>query len=337
MNYRTLGRTGLKVSEIGFGGGVTGTKIWGSDFNDADSLNTLKRAYDLGINFFDTSDSYGNGHSEELFGEALKSVRNKVIIATKFGVNFYPLLEKMKDGRQPGLGPGDMQEDFSPGYTRFAIEQSLKRLKTDYIDLIQFHSPKNMIAEYLDAMEVLLRLKEEGKVRYIGVSVRGKDLGINQALECLSMDNIDTVQFGYSMIDLHPEEKVLPDAKAANKGVLARAVLHYGLLSDKYKNDTQFADDDHRRMRFTKDREMWNKMIDYVTSLRFLVGEGKAETMIEAAVRYPLSNPVVSTVLVGCKRPSQIEDHVRASSKGPLDIEEIEQVKKLWKDFLSNL
>src|SRR5213076_1251300 len=194
VRRRVLGRTGLAVSPVGFGAWAIGGNRFGNSYgptDDAESLRAVRRAYDLGCNFFDTADVYGHGHSEQLLGEALAGIRQRVLVATKVGGNFYnrgvnPLLlgriaEAVgRPGRRLAAGlplPVTHDADFSPEYVRFAVEQSLRRLATDYIDLLQLHNPALSLIADPDTYLVLEDLKREGKIRFYGVSVHPPEEG----------------------------------------------------------------------------------------------------------------------------------------------------------------
>ncbi|MGH7675493.1 MAG: aldo/keto reductase, partial [Gemmatimonadales bacterium] len=212
MSQRVLGRTGLAVSAIGFGGWAIGSNGFGNSYgstDDAESKRAVRHAYDLGCNFFDTSDVYGHGHSESLLGEALHDVRPHVILATKVGGNFYnrdvhPLLRD-RVAQAAGVPFGTLPADtvlpvthdanFTSPYVRFAVQQSLRRLRTDYIDLVQLHNPPLALISQLSTYEVLEDLKREGLIRFYGVSVHPPEEGIAAVEATLP----DTVQIVYNL------------------------------------------------------------------------------------------------------------------------------------------
>src|SRR3989338_3843598 len=225
MNYRQLGATGLKVSEIGFGGwgigGVANGAVAYGPTDDRESVDALQRAFDLGINFYDTSDVYGYGHSEALIGAVFKRVRTKVTIASKVGF-------LRADGPQ----------DFSSRHIRTAIEQSLRRLQTDYIDLYQLHSPPIMLLESdVGIMHTLESLRKEGKIRALGISVRSPDDG----LIAIRKFGFKCVQVNFSLLDQRAVENELMElCKARNVGLICRTPLCFGFLSGKYSAESVF-------------------------------------------------------------------------------------------------
>jgi len=311
MKYRRLGRTELMVSEVGFGAWAIGGHGWGPT-DDSESLAALRRAFELGVNFIDTADVYGAGHSEQVIGEAIKGKREKFIVATKFGNDFYGRLE----------GKYDLRADFSAGYTLSAVEKSLSRLKTDYIDLIQLHATRVPGAEQVEAFDALEKMKEQGKVRFIGVSVKS----VQDALDCINGGRADTVQLVYNMLQQDMAKEALPLAQEKDVGVIAREPLRSGLLAAKWNADWEFHPHDFRRYRFRGER--FEKALGIVEELKFLLGTG-SNTMAQAAIRFVLSHPAVSVVIPGGRRPSQVEDNVSASDAGPLSEDELRRISRI--------
>src|SRR3989441_1009201 len=200
VNRRTLGRTGLSVSEIGFGAWAIGGNAFGNSYgptDDAESTRAIRRAFELGCNFFDTADVYGHGHSESLLGPALHDVRDQVFIATKVGGNFYD---------------GDVHMDFTPAYLRFAVERSLERLRSDHIDLLQLHNPPLNLIAAMATYEPLEEMKGEGLIRFYGVSVHPPEEGVAAVQATMP----DTVQIVYNLARREAEDTFLLTAHAAN-------------------------------------------------------------------------------------------------------------------------
>jgi len=215
VNRRTLGRTGLSISEIGFGCWAIGGNAFGNSYgstDDAESQRAIRRAFELGCNFFDTADVYGHGHSEALLGAALRDVRDQVIIATKVGGNFYDR---------------DMRTDFTPGYLRFAVERSLERLRTNRIDLLQLHNPPINLISALETYEPLEAMKREGLIRFYGVSVHPPEEGVAAVNAAMP----DAVQIVYSLARREAEDTFLPTAQAAHVGVMLKFVLDRGEIA----------------------------------------------------------------------------------------------------------
>src|SRR4029077_10109880 len=251
VKRRVLGRTGLAVSAIGFGAWAVGGNRFGNSCgatDDAESARAVRRAHELGCSLFDTADVYGHGHSEEVLGAALGGIRSDVIIATKVGGNFYnravnpllipritealgrPLAEVAPDAALPVTHDAC----FSPTYVRFAVEQSLRRLRTDYIDLLQLHNPTLGLIADPETYRVLDELKAEGKIRFYGVSVHPPEEG----LAAIEGTRPDPVQIVYNIVRRAAETRVFPSARTANVGVIPREPLANGFLAGKYRQES---------------------------------------------------------------------------------------------------
>lgn len=321
MNSRLLGRTGLRVGAIGFGAWAVGGNHYGNSYgptDDAESKRAIRRAYELGCNFFDTADVYGHGRSEELLGEALADVRRHVVIATKVGGNFYnrdvhPLLRD-RVGQAVGTSPDRLPPDaplpvihdsnFSAPYVRFAVERCLGRLRTDYIDLLQLHNPPVSLISKMETYQVLEDLKREGKIRYYGVSVHPPEEG----LAAIQATMPDTVQIVYNLARREPEEAFLPAARAANVGVIAREPLANGFLAGRYTAESVWETGDIRG-------RMPRPYISQMTALGQRVhelAERSALTAAQLALRFVLDNEAVSVVIVGMKTVQQVEENLSA-------------------------
>jgi aryl-alcohol dehydrogenase-like predicted oxidoreductase len=315
MRYRILGKTGLRVSEIGFGSwGISGMD-WGAT-DDEVSIRAIQHAVDLGVNFIDTADVYGNGHSEELVARALKGRREEVIVATKAGNDFYQRARKSGDYAVP---------NFDPDYLVFAVEQSLRRLETDCLDILQLHGPTLEDIRRGDCIAVLDQLKIEGKIRFGGVSYRSfKD---DEGLAAVETGKIDVLQVRYNLLEQEPAKEVLPLAKRYNVGVIARIPLLFGVLTGKFTRETRFAADDHRARHLQG--ELLARYIDQFEKIAFLK-EGKEDSWAQIALRFILSNDAVSTVIPGGKTPQQVEDNCAASDLGPLPKSELKRIRSLY-------
>jgi len=312
MQYRTLGRTGLRASEVGFGAMTIGGEIFGAT-DDQESLRTLHRAIDLGLNFIDTADAYGRGHSEELLAEVLKTRRSEVILATKGGNQFYT---------RQGL------RNFDPDYITSALEQSLKRLQIETIDLYQLHNPSPEVMQSGEIFERLERFKHEGKIRFYGVSVQTTEDGI----VAIETGKPDTLQVVYNILHQDPEEKLFPLAQKENIGILARVPLERGVLSGRFNSTAEFAQNDWRRGTFSA--EELARVNTAVEKLQFLI-KGDVPNLAQAALRFVLSHPAVSTVIPGIRTVKQVEDNTAVSGK-PLPAEDMTKLHELYRsDFRS--
>jgi aryl-alcohol dehydrogenase-like predicted oxidoreductase len=300
MKTRPLGQTGLQVSEIGFGGWAIGGPSqvggvpvgWGKTSDD-DSLAAIRRARDLGVNFFDTADVYGNGRSESLLGIVLSRKREQAIIATKVGVI-----------RSPN---GDYRKDFSKRHIFIAIDGSLKRLRTDYIDLYQAHNPSLADLRNEELQEAMEMLQSWGKIRYWGVSTSTPA----DALEVISRKWGYTLQVLFNALNQAPATEIFPKAKESGYGVIARVPLASGLLTGKFKADTVFPPDDVRQNFLTPRR--LEEALARVDEIRSIVG-GSARTLTDAALRFVLAHDAVSTTIPGARNEHQVELNVAASA-----------------------
>src|SRR3989338_1763523 len=230
MKFREFGSTGIKVSEVGMGCWAIGGNQFGNSYgstDDTESLKAIKRAVELGCNFFDTADVYGHGHSEELLGLALNKIREKVIIATKVGGAYFYNNEKW----------GHI--NFSPEYIEFALEQSLHRLKTSYIDIYQLHNPSLKMIKEGEVFKPLRKLQKDGKIKFVGVSVHTLDEGV------AALEHADVIQCVFNMIDPKNYE-LLESAKRMGIGIIVREPLANGFLSGKYTKESKFEHGDIR-------------------------------------------------------------------------------------------
>ncbi len=310
MQYRTLGRTGLRISEVGFGAMTIGGEVFGAT-DDQESLRALHRAIDLGINFIDTADAYGRGHSEELLAQVLKTRRNEVVLATKGGNQF--------TARQ-GL------RNFDPDYITSALEQSLKRLQIETIDLYQLHNPSPEVMRRGDIFDRLDRFKREGKIRFYGVSLEKTADGI----VAIETGKPDTLQVVYNILHQDPEEQLFPLAQQEHIGIIARVPLERGVLSGRFKSTAEFAQRDWRRGVFPD--ETLTQANAAVEQLQFLV-KGEVPNLAQAALRFVLCHPAVSTMIPGIRTVKQAEDNAAASGK-PLPAADVKRLQELYRsDF----
>ena len=306
MKYRKLGRTHLLVSEIGVGSwGISGRGYGPTD--DTESIRTLHKALDLGVNFIDTADSYGDGHSEELIGKVLKERGDKeTIIATKFGWDFY--------------GRGGIKSNLKRDYIFFAVEGSLKRLGRDWIDLYQVHNSRpDAIKEY-DVYETLEKLKKQGKIRFYGVSA----FYLNDGIEAIKTGNPDTIQVVYNILDQEAGNELFPQALNYNIGIIAREPLASGIISGKYDENSKFPKSDHRR---GWSKSFLEERARKVSKLKFLEKEGRSLT--QAAIRFTLYNEAVSVVIPGAKTERQVEENVKAGEV-ELEASELKRLEELF-------
>ena len=315
MNYRELGRTGWKVSEISFGAWAIGG-AWG-EVDDRESLATLHRAADLGVNFYDTADVYGDGRSERLLAQLKRERSEEIIIATKAGRRL-----------DPHLASGYNRENLSA-----FIERSLKNLETGALDLLQLHCPPTDVYYNPELFAALDDFVRQGKIRNYGVSVER----VEEALSAIEYPGVQTVQIIFNIFRQRPAELFFGEAKKRGVGILARVPLASGLLTGKLTSHSQFEADDHRA--FNRHGEAFDRGetfsgVDYATGLqaveelRALVPEGM--TMAQFALRWILMFDAVTCAIPGAKRPSQVEDNARASDSPPPDAETMRAVQEIY-------
>ncbi|HEX8252618.1 MAG TPA: aldo/keto reductase [Thermoanaerobaculia bacterium] len=298
MHYRKLGNTGITVSDIGFGGwaiggpaAAAGTPFGWGRTSDDESLSAIRRARELGVTFFDTADSYGFGRSESLLGIVLSRKRQEVVIATKGGVS--------RDAE------GKLRKDFSRTHMLHAVDGSLKRLRTDYIDLYQLHNPTLDELRRDDIHEAMDRLQEAGKIRFWGVSVTTPEEG----LEIVKNGWGYSLQVLYNVLNQAPAKELFPLAKQKGYGIIARVPLASGLLSGKYRPDTVFSGDDVRQNFLTPKR--LEEVLPRVDEAKSIIG-GTARALAEGALRFVLANDAVSTTIPGMRNIRQVEMNVAA-------------------------
>jgi len=321
MNYRPLGKTGFSVSEISFGTWAIGG-AWGHR-DDAESLRALDRAIDAGVNFFDTADVYGDGHSERLLAKATKGREDDIWIATKF------------------CRAGDIHDpdNYSERKVREYCEGSLRRLERDVIDLYQIHCPPTDILRDGAVFEVLDKLKAEGKIRHYGVSVET----VEEGLLCLENPNVAALQVIFNLFRQKPLERLLPEAHRKQVGILVRLPLASGLLTGKFKPDTTFAPDDHRH--FNENGEQFN-VGETFAGLGFRKGQELAEelrwiaegrgNMTRAALRWILDKKEISCIIPGFKSVNQVEDNLAAADVPSFSEEEEQRLKDFYREKVAD-
>ncbi len=322
MNYRELGRTGWKVSEISFGAWAIGGS-WG-DVDDKESLAALHRSIDLGVNFIDTADVYGDGRSERLVAQLLKERRETIYVATKAGRRL-----------DPHVAGGYNRQNL----TAF-VERSLKNLDTDTIDLLQLHCPPAEVYYTPETFGVLDDLVKAGKLRHYGVSVEK----VEEALKAIEYPNVQTVQIIFNIFRQRPADLFFAEALRRKVGILARVPLASGLLTGKLTAASTFAADDHRA--FNRHGESFDRGetfsgVDYETGLqaveelRKLVPAGMS--MTQFALRWILMHEAVTCAIPGAKRPSQAEDNVRAADFAPLPGATMQAVRAIYDSRIREL
>ncbi|RYG34721.1 aldo/keto reductase [bacterium] len=315
MNTRPLGSTGYDVSEISFGCWAIGG-TWG-EVDDSQSMAALHKAVDMGVNFFDTADVYGDGRSERLLARLKEERSEPLTIATKAGRRLDP----------------HVAEGYNRKNLEGFIDRSLQNLETDALDLVQLHCPPTDAYYQPETFAALEDLKAAGKVRHYGVSVER----VEEAIKALEYPGVETVQIIFNLFRQRPADKFFELAKDRNVGILARVPLSSGMLTGKMTRQTQFSADDHRA--FNREGAAFDKGetfsgvdygagLDAVEELKGLIPEG--ESMARFALRWILMHDAVTCAIPGAKRPDQVEDNVRAADLPPIAPETMAKVDELY-------
>ncbi len=322
MNYRRLGRTGWTVSEISFGAWAIGGS-WG-EVDDKESMAALHRAIDCGVNFIDTADVYGMGRSERLIAQLKRERGEQIIVATKAGRRL----------------PAQSVEGYSRENLAAWVEDSLRNLQTEPLDLLQLHCPPTDLYYRPEIFGFLDDLVKAGKIRYYGVSVER----VEEGLKAMEYPNVQTVQIIFNCFRVRPAELLFEQARSRQVGVLARVPLASGLLSGKINRATKFAAEDHRN--FNRRGEAFdvgetfsgvdfNVALEAVEELRHILPTG--ESMAQFALRWILMFDAVSCAIPGGKRPEQVEDNCKASELPALSPETMEAVAHIYREKIAPL
>ena len=314
MNYRKLGKTGLDVSEIGFGAWGIGKTMW-IGASDTESLAALRHAIDLGLNFIDTALAYGDGHSEKLVGEAVRASGKRVYIATKV-----PPKNRRWPAR-PGIG---IEEAFPRDYVVETTETSLRNLGVEQIDVQQLHVWNQEWLASDEWRRSLEDLKTSGKVKAVGISIN--DHQPDSALGIIETGLIDTVQVIYNIFDQTPAANLFPACVKHGVGVIVRVPFDEGALTGRITEATVFPDGDFRNHYFRDDRK--KQVEDRVKAIAADAGLASVTDVANLAMRYCLSDAAVSTVIPGMRSMSCVDGNVRASDNGPLDTAQLETLRK---------
>jgi aryl-alcohol dehydrogenase-like predicted oxidoreductase len=310
MQYVQLGERGPSVSTIGFGAWAIGGANWGPTDDDV-SRRALHAALDQGITLIDTADVYGFGHSEQLIAEVLRERgKGDVVVASKAGNDFY----HADASDDEGYGP--IRQSYDKAYLVFAVEQSLKRLGVDALDILQLHSPDLDKLEREEPWEALHSLKSQGKIRFAGWSVQS----FKETEQAHLLDRhhalLDCIQVRYNLLERQAEETLLPKAQKYGIGVIVRIPLLFGLLTGKFTRASRFGEDDHRRMNLAPDKldaylvELERHQADFA---RF-----PGQSPAQVSLRFCLSHPACHTAIPGAKTPEQVLDNCTASDLGPI-------------------
>lgn len=316
MNYRTLGKTGFKVSEISLGTWQVGG-TWGSGFDHDLASKLLHQAHDQGVNFIDTADVYEAGESEKAVGKFVNSVSDRIYVATKCGRQINP----------------HVNENYTPKTLRGYVEDSLKRMNLETLDLIQLHCPPTEVYYRPEIFGEFEKLKDEGKIQNLGVSVEK----VEEAIKAIEYENVTTVQIIYNMFRQRPDDLFYQLAEKKNVGVIVRVPLASGLLTGKYSKKTTFENGDHRHG--NRNGEWFDKGetfagVPYETGIEAV---NKIKTLFpeqlnfaQVALKWILMNDQISVIIPGASKPYQIDSNMEASALPDISQDKLEAIKDIY-------
>jgi len=323
MKYRKLGKTGFEISEISLGTWQVGGK-WGDGFNHTTADEILNVAVDSGINFIDTADVYGDGQSEKAVGRFIKSRSERIYVATKCGRQLNP----------------HTNEAYQPAVLRKFVENSLKNMGLETLDLIQLHCPPTEVYYRPEIFELFDRLKDEGKILNLGISVEK----VEEALKGIEYQNVTSVQIIFNVFRQRPAELFFEQAQKKNVGVIVRVPLASGLLTGKFSSDSTFTEGDHRN--FNRNGEKFDKGetfsgIDYETGLA-AVEELKAffpknTNLAPMALRWILQHEAVSTIIPGASKPEQVTANLASLNYPELSQEQLFNINAVYDKYIKKL
>jgi len=312
MKYRKLGKTGLTVSEVGFGAWGIGKSGWIGAADD-ESVKALHRSIDLGLNFIDTALGYGEGHSERLIGQLIKERSETIYVATKI---------PPKNGQCPAQSGVPVAETFPAEHVIACTEESLKNLGLETIDVQQFHVWSDEWVNEGDWRETIQKLKQQGKIKYFGVSIN--DFQPANAIKLIETGLVDTVQVIYNIFEQSPEDRLFPACQQYQVGVIVRVALDEGGLTGKIMPNTTFEESDFRNSYFRDNRkqQVYERVQNIVSDLNITVDQ-----MAETALRYVLSHPAVSAVIPGMRSVRNVERNCQVGDGRGLPAEQVEKLK----------
>jgi len=320
MKYRTLGKTGFEISEISLGTWQLGGK-WGQGLDPETAQNTLQKAFDNGVNFIDTADVYKDTESEIEVGKAIKNTSDRIYVATKCGRQIRP----------------HTNENYTPETLRRYVEDSLKRLDVETLDLIQLHCPPTEVYYRPEIFGEFEKLKDEGKILNLGVSIEK----IEEGLKAIEYDNVTTIQVIYNMFRQRPHEELFPKAAENNVGIIVRVPLASGLLTGKFTKDTTFDEQDHRN--FNREGKFFDvgetfSGIPYETGIeaveRLKKAVGDDTNLVRLALRWILMRDEVSVVIPGASSDKHVTSNCNASETPPIPDEIMEKIDVIYDELI---
>lgn len=323
MKYRRLGRSGIRVSEIGFGAWTIALDWWGRRIDEEEAVRMLKRAYDVGITLYETADMYGKGKSERLIGKALGGVRDDIVISTKYGYDYSGVEQ---------VGHAELPQRFDPRFTQKALEMSLERLGTDRVDVYGLHNPKMRHIRDDESFGFLNGLIREGKVGALQVAL-GPAIGwLDEGLEAMSRDGVTAVQTVYNILEQTPGNTLMERAAERDVSVLVRVPDASGILTGKITADTKIPKNDHRRDRKAEWRAEALKKVEQLRP----IAERNGLSMSELAIKFILAQRAVGSVVPTVVDIHEIESFAQMSDDRALpapDVDEILEIYSSWPPY----
>src|ERR687895_1943704 len=319
MKYRRLGDTEIEVSEVGFGVWTVSTGWWG-EVDDEKSVRLLRQAHERGINSFATADTYGSGLGETLLADAFGGMRDEVVISTKIGYDFYNHTARRGQQERP--------QEWSEDFIRFALEQSLKRLDTDYIDLLQLHNTKMDAVEDDGLFALMEEFQSEGKIRAYGIALGPKIGWLEEGVRAMRERKVEGVQMIYNLLEQDPGRGLIETARQTGTSLIVRVPHSSGMLEGHYDENTTFAKNDHRRHR---PKEWLTTGLKKVEQLSFLTDSGE-RTLGQAALKFVLATPEVVSTLPNIYGKEQIEEFAATSETPDLTPDELSRIAELYED-----
>jgi aryl-alcohol dehydrogenase-like predicted oxidoreductase len=319
MRYRNLAGTEIDVSEVGFGVWTVSTGWWG-EVDDERSVRLLRRAFEKGINYFDTADTYGSGLGETILAEAFGGMRDEVVISTKIGYDFYNHTQRRGQQERP--------QDWSEDFIRFALEQSLKRLGTDYVDFLQLHNTKMDAIEDDALFELMEGFKGEGKIRAYGVALGPKIGWLEEGVKAMRERDLAGVQMIYNLLEQDPGRALIEAARETKTSLIVRVPHSSGMLEGRYTEETTFAKNDHRRHR---PKEWLLDGLKKVDQLSFLTESGE-RTLGQAALKFVLASPEIVSTLPNIYDEEQLDEFAAAPDTSDLTDDELARVAELYEN-----
>lgn len=317
MKYKRLGKSDIKVSEIGFGAWTIGLDWWGKKIEDDEAIKMLKRAFDKGINFFDTGDMYGKGKSEKLIGIAFKGMRNDVVYSSKWGYDMYNAEQ---------IGHNELPQKHNVEYLQYALDKSLERLQTDYMDVYSLHNPKMQAVSNKELFAALDGLVTNGRIRSHGVAL-GPAIGWrDEGLHAIKEHNITCLQTVYNILEQDPGNDLLKAGEEKNVGIMARVPDASGILTGKVNENTTFNKNDHRSVR---KKEWISEALKKVENMK-TIADNKGWDITELAIKFILSHKTISVVLPTMISIEEIDKFSEISDGKYLEDHELDQVSEMY-------